>query len=75
LIRSLLLPESGFASPGEHLTLIPQFVLTDSLTIDMTNARNLSLLSVRSLKKGNTFKGKISLNQQRSWILYEIFNQ
>ena len=75
LIRTLLLPGSGFASPGEHLTLTPQFVLTDSSTVDMMNPKNLSLLSVRSLKKGNTFKGKISLNQQGSWILYEIFNQ
>lgn len=75
LIRSLLLPEGGFASPGEHLTLTPQFVLTDSSAVDMSNPKNLSLLSVRSLKKGNSFKGKISLNQQRSWILYEILNQ
>jgi|GEM_PF-2583798 len=75
LVRTLLLPEGGFASPGEHLMLTPQFVLTDSSTVDMMNPKNLSLLSVRSLKKGNMFKGKISLNQQRSWILYEIINQ
>ena len=74
LIRALLPPDLGFVSPGENLTLTPQFALTDSFTLDMMNKKNISLLSVRSLKKGNIFDGKISLNPQGSWILFEVFN-
>jgi len=74
LIRALLPPDNGFVSPGANHILTPQFVLTNSFTLDMTNKKNISLLSVRSLKRGNVFDGKISLNPQGSWILFEVFD-
>jgi hypothetical protein len=75
LIRSTGTQANGFAAQGEHLTLSPQYQLTDSGTIDAQSARNAGLLKLRSAKRGDVVRGKISLTSDGRWVLLEAHDQ
>ncbi|HUL42730.1 MAG TPA: hypothetical protein VLY03_00065 [Bacteroidota bacterium] len=75
LVRSASGKGNTFASEGEHLTIVPQYGLTDSMTVDPAAPRNKGLLRLRTMKKGESFRGKLSLGQDGGWRLLEVQDQ
>src|ERR1041385_3890316 len=65
----------GMDSPavqGQWLTLSPGYVLDEKGQIDRSNERNKRLMSLRSLKQGDQFKGRITLEKKNGWVLVDV---
>jgi hypothetical protein len=60
------------AEPGMTIGLKPRFLLDNDGDVDTTNERNVRLLSVRSLKTGNDFHGKVSQQAPGIWMLVDV---
>ncbi len=71
-VRSAAQQQNGFAAQGDHVTAMPQFVLTDSGAIDLSSDRNKVLLKLRSAKAGDVVHCKISLDSKGQWHLYDV---
>lgn len=63
---------ASLAEAGQNLVVMPSFVSTDDGKADLTNDRNKKLLAVRSAKKGDVIRGRVSLNRDGKWFLTEI---
>jgi len=71
LIQSSGTQANGFAAQGEHVTVTPQFQLTDAGAVDTSSARNAGLLRLRAAKRGDIVRAKISLTSDGRWVLLE----
>ena len=60
------------AEAGQRLVVSPQFVADEHGQIDVNNPLNKSLLSLRSAKPGQSFKGRISINRRGGWVLLGV---
>jgi hypothetical protein len=60
--------------PGQRVTVSATYVTDASGTVDPKNERNASMLSLRTVKPGVSFKGKIMLDQRGGWSLTEVEN-
>ena len=65
----------GMDSPavqGQWLTLSPGYVLDEKGHVDRSNDRNKRLMSLQSSKQGDQFKGKITLEAKKGWVLVDV---
>lgn len=59
--------------PEQRVTVYPDFVfMNDRMTIDPDNPRNKGLLSLREALVGESFTGKITIDQRGVWRLLEV---
>ena len=60
------------AEPGQQTVLSPQYLFSNDKSIETTSDRNKKLMTLRSAKPGDTFRGKISLSGEGKWVLVEV---
>ena len=64
----------NLATAGEQLSLIPQFIRTETDAIDQANPTNRQLLRLRTAWRGDTVRGRISLSLQGNWVIVKVEN-
>ena len=67
-------PVSGKFSliePEQRVTIYAQFVYAGN-EVDTSNAKNQKLLALRTANVGESFRGKISIDQKGMWRLLEV---
>jgi hypothetical protein len=65
----------GMDSPavqGQWLNLTPGYLLDEKGEIDRSNDRNKRLMSLRSASQGDEFKGKITFEGKKGWVLLDV---
>ena len=69
-------PVSGRFSliePEQRVTIYPEFVFTGAGgVVDGNNPRNKKLLALREAQVGQSFRGKITIDQRGLWRLIEV---
>lgn len=63
----------SIVEPQQRVTLHPEFHVsgTDG-SVDLQNAQNKKMLSLREVQVGHSFTGKISIDQRGIWRLLEV---
>ncbi|HTK83230.1 MAG TPA: hypothetical protein VL633_13165 [Bacteroidota bacterium] len=59
--------------PEQRVTVYAQFTLIDNgAVVDTANVKNQKLLALRTANVGESFRGKISIDQKGLWRLLEV---
>jgi hypothetical protein len=61
-----------FAEPGAEIALTPRYVMEARGVVNISNERNKRLYSLRSLKEGAVFHGKIVRQSNGNWEIVDI---
>ena len=57
---------------GQRIFVTPQYYADSTGKVNFEEARNKRLMSLKLLKTGQAFKGKIAINRQGSWNIVDV---